>query len=88
MFHNISIATLRQFFTDDCCKNIHEHHDEVMSLMQSGVSLNSFVTANRVLLITIALFLSPLKNAILALLLCSSNPSTHPLSSNLPRNTR
>ena len=64
-------------------KNIHEHHDEVMSLMQGGVSLNSFVIANRELLIIIALFLSPLKNAILALLLCSSNLSTYPLSNNL-----
>ena len=69
-------------------KNIHEHHDEVMSLMQGGVSLNSFVIANRELLIIIALFLSPLKNAILALLLCSSNLSIHPPSSNLPRSTR
>lgn len=64
-------------------KNIHEHHDEVMSLMQGGVSLNSFVIANRELLIIIALFLSLLKNAILSLSLCSSNLSTYPLSNNL-----
>lgn len=69
-------------------KNIHEHHDEVMSLMQGGVSLNSFVIANRELLIIIALFLSPLKNAILTLLLCSSSLSIHPHSSNLLRSIR
>ena len=60
----------------------------MMRLMQGIISLNSFVIANRVSLITIALFLSPLKNAILALLLCSSNLLIHPHSSNLPRSIR
>gem|GEM_PF-6290512 len=56
--------------------------------MQGIISLNSFVIANRELPITITLFLSPLKNAILALLVCSSNLLIHPHSSNLLRSIR